>query len=290
MKPFLLLTGASGLLGGALLRVLTADYTVIACHHESPIRSDITGIKKVKADLTDADSTLELFSEQPVDLVVNCAAATEVDRCETDHNHAIKGNEIIVANLLKGIAKSNCRLIHFSTDYVFNGRKGQATEADEPNPICYYGKSKLAAEKMIRQADVAATIIRVCALYSTNLTAKPNLYNKTALPLRQGEKYLAADNLMTTPTEVNDLAGAIGQVISQPNLPPLLHLAAPECLSRYQFAIMVARQLGLNPKLVERRRVADLNLPAPRPLNAGLASSVANRLLDRQLRSFSQLY
>jgi dTDP-4-dehydrorhamnose reductase len=290
MTATVLLTGASGLLGSALLQTAPANLHILAQYNTHPITS-VRGTKTTKqCDLTDLDALGALFHNDTINLVINCAGAVNVDRCETDQHYAISGNVQVVRNLQVMSIKSPFRLIHFSTDYVFSGEKGPSSEADLPNPINFYGKSKLSAEQLITASSLDSTIIRICALYSMDLSAPDNPYSKIVHCLQRGQTYPAAIDLMNNPTEVAELAAAVWEIALRTDVPKLLHLASPEYISRYDFACHIAEAQGLNSDLILKIDSETMTLPARRPKFAGVASLHADGLLRRKLKSFNELY
>jgi dTDP-4-dehydrorhamnose reductase len=284
-----MVTGASGLLGSALLSKLAGNHEVLAGFKRNPLTVSSDNITPIQADLNSRDAVLEIFRRYSPELVINCAAAVAVDRCETDHDYAIAGNQTIVDNLLVAGSDQPFRLIQISTDYVFDGRDGPPAETWEPNPINFYGRTKLLAEEAIRSAEIDATIVRVCALYSANPAAKINQFKRIVETLRAGQSYQAADDLFSNPTDVADLAGVLAALSEQAELPPLLHLAAEEYLSRYDFAIEISRALGLNSELVIPTASTKMDLKAPRPLRAGLSSAKINPKLQSLLRNVAEV-
>ncbi len=288
MSRNILLTGAAGLLGSAILNQLENSHTVIATYHSEPISSLDADSDSVQIDLTYREKLCKLLTQNEVDLVINCAGAVDVDRCEIDHSYALSGNVTIVENLIACHTLRPFQLFQISTDYVFGGDCGPCRENNTPAPVNFYGESKLRAEKAILDAGVSATTLRVCALYSLDRNARPNLYSKTATRLLQGQSVLAANDLFTTPTEVNDLATVMGELVGKDGLPRVLHLAGPVFLSRYDFAVQIAQHVGADLDLVQAVNSNNLDLKARRPSRTGLSSNIAERLLQHRLHSFSE--
>jgi len=284
----ILLTGAAGLLGAALLPRLAPEHDVVATFHQEPLKQH-PAITTIQIDLALRDEVILLFHSHEIDCVINCAGAVDVDRCETDHDYAQRGNRDLVANLLAAQQEHDFRLVHISTDYVFDGSSGPPDETVTPNPINFYGKSKLAGEELIRVANRDYCIVRVCALYSTDLEAKSNLYSKILAKLRGGESYPAATDLFNNPTEVSDLAAALVSLAKHKQLPPLLHLASPEYLSRYDFAQQIARFNGLDESLVTALTSDKIEFAAPRPNQAGLDSRLAEKKFSLRVKPLTEL-
>ncbi len=289
MTQRVLVTGGSGLLGAALVRQLCRTHSVVATYRTNERSLPFGCGSSVKIDLAHRDSVRQLFKDQKFDVVINTAGATSVDRCESDRDYVQKGNVDIVENLLVAAGSAKFRLLQISSDYVFDGNDGPPTEQWKPNPINVYGTSKRVAEERIIESGVDAIILRVCALYSINPSAKDNIAKIIAATLKSNQTYPAADDLFANPTEVADLAAAIAALVDIKNVPPILHLAPAEYLSRFEFAMKVARQIGADESLVQPIKVDDLDLPALRPKFAGLRSDIAAALLKCELLDASDV-
>jgi dTDP-4-dehydrorhamnose reductase len=284
MTQRVLVTGAAGLLGSQILRQAPPKVTVVATRFQRPLPAEFTGESR-QLDLSNADSVAHLLSDKRFDVVINCAGASDVDRCETDHEYALQSNVSIVRNFVEGARRNSFRLFGFSSDYVFDGVQGPYIESDRPGPVNYYGQTKLLAEESVVADNLDACMIRVCSLYTTEPTAPRNLYRVILESLAGNKAYRAADDLFSNPTEVTDLAQAIWQLVAMPRLPGILHLASPNFISRYDLAVLIAKKLDVDTKLIEGVKLIDLGLPAQRPRRAGLKSDLAYTLLGRELRS-----
>jgi dTDP-4-dehydrorhamnose reductase len=288
MTARILVTGAAGLLGSQILKQVPSDVIVVATRFQQALPIDFVG-EVHQIDLSNAPSVTKFFAEQQFDAVINCAGASNVDRCERDKAYAQQGNLAVVRNLVESAHRNTFRLITFSSDYIFNGESGPYSEFDEPNPINYYGQSKLMAEEIVSSHEINSCILRVCSLYSTDPAAPKNIYGIMRDSLAAGKVYRAASDLYSNPTEVSDLASAVWQLLTLPKFPRLLHLAAPDNFSRVEFARQVARRIGADQSLVESQSVDSLGLPARRPKKAGLRSDLAYSLLGRRLKSPAEI-
>lgn len=209
----ILVTGSKGQLGSEL-RVLSPDYP-----QHLFIFSDIEEL-----DICDEAAVSSFVKENQIDLIINCAAYTAVDKAEQERDAAFKLNAAAVENLCKAAVANNAYLVHVSTDYVFDGtKKTPYTEADAVNPVSVYGSSKLRGEEMIVKYDLPSLIIRTSWLYSSF----GNNFVKTMLRLanEKPELRIIADQ-HGTPTYARDLAKAILDIISLHPLPgkPELYL------------------------------------------------------------------
>ncbi|MBO72409.1 MAG: NAD(P)-dependent oxidoreductase, partial [Flavobacteriales bacterium] len=162
-----LITGSNGLLGQKLIYQLIGypDYQVFATSRGK----NRTLVKKryeyIPLDITDEQEVQETFEYVQPDVVINAAAMTNVDACEDDKEGCWKLNVEAVQYLVSACEKYNSHLIHVSTDFIFDGKSGPYTEESEPNPLSYYGESKLAAEEIVKKSLCKWSIARTVLVY-----------------------------------------------------------------------------------------------------------------------------
>ena len=159
-KSKVAITGASGLLGNKIIKHATTEYTVIPIHRTKPLSSN-----SLELDITYATKVSNLLSEIKPDVVIHAASETNVDKCEIEKERAWKINAKGTLNIAKVCRKVSAKLIYISTDYVFDGEKGLYDERDEPNPINYYGITKLEGEKQVIAHCKNYAILRTSVLY-----------------------------------------------------------------------------------------------------------------------------
>jgi len=253
-----LVTGAGGQLGIDVVALLGPDHTV-------------TGLTHAELDVGDAAAVRHRVAALGPDVVVNCAAWTAVDGCETDPERAHRVNAGGPANLVAGLDEFGGRLIQISTDYVFDGTKpGPYVEDDEPNPLSVYGASKLAGEQACRDSD---TVVRTSWLMGPH---RPNILT-TILDLLSGSGDLHfVDDQRGCPTFTGDLAKVIRNQVEEHH-PGTVHATNSGPVTWYEFATEVARTSGHDPSRVQPIETSAQNpiRPAARPVNSVLASSVA---------------
>ena len=156
----LLVTGANGLLGNRIVALAKNRYTVIPTHRTKPLISN-----SLKLDITNAAEASNLFGKLKPDVVVHTASETNVDRCETENEHAWKINVDGTRNMAVACSQVGAKLVYISTDYVFDGEKGLYKEGDKPNPVNYYGLTKLEGEKQVIEYCKNYAILRTSVLY-----------------------------------------------------------------------------------------------------------------------------
>jgi len=212
-------------------------------------------------------------------MIVNAAAMTNVDACETQRELAWKVNVVGVENLVEIARRINSLLIHISTDYVFDGKNGPYKETDRVNPINYYGKTKQAGENVILAAGIPAAILRTIVVYGTGINIKNNFALWVINSLREGKNIRCVDDQIANPTHVGDLASGVVKVIER-DRPGLYHIGGANAVSRNEFAVKAAEIFGLNPALIQKVKSVELNQIAQRPLVTSLVTAKAEKELD----------
>ena len=164
-----LITGSNGLLGQKLLHKLREDKTInlIATSRGENRVSEKHGYIYFDVDITDNDEVEKVIVEQMPDVVINTAAMTNVDMCEDKKDACDALNVNAVQYLVDACQKINAHLVHISTDFIFDGEDGPYTEEDKPNPLSYYGLSKLKSEQLLQAHMVKWTILRTIVVFGT---------------------------------------------------------------------------------------------------------------------------
>jgi len=168
----LLITGASGLLGANIVLASHEEHELIAIYHRHPI--ELEGVQSVSADLCQPGRSMELFDRYKPDWVIHCAADTSIDEIESDPERAYRMNRDMAGNVAKAAKETGAKLVHISTDAIFDGREGLYREGDPTEPVNVYGKSKLAGEQAVQAIYPEALIIRT-NIFGWNAQQKTSL-------------------------------------------------------------------------------------------------------------------
>lgn len=269
-KGKILLTGANGLLGQAVVTVFTreSDFHLVQTSVEDSPFVDF-GHKYIQLDITNKEQVKKVISDEKPDVVVNCAAFTDVDKCETERELCWRLNVDAVKNLIIGCRPDDVKLIHFSTDYIFDGKKGPYSEIDIPNPVSFYGRSKLASENAITASGINYCIIRTMVLFGVGKNVKPNFALWLIDKLNKGIPVNIVDDQIGCSTIVDDLAYGTLKIIEQEKS-GVYNISGRDVESRYDFTLKLCDVFGFDKNLVRKIKTKDLNQPAPRPLNSGL--------------------
>jgi len=251
-----MVTGAGGLLGRAVTRRCTsAGENVVALDHR-------------QLDISNPQSVRTIVKDTKPDVVINCAAWTDVDGCESDPAHAQAANGLgpeLLASACRDIA---ALLITISTDYVFDGSKdGFYTPDDQPNPISVYGQSKLEGEQRAQAASQRTIVVRSGYIFGIGGN---NFLSTFLARVRCGESLKAISDMIGTPTYAPDLARGLYR-LAQIDAPGIYHVVnAGDGVSFKGFADAALEMADLNPNLIQSTTLAEMNRPARRPRNSRL--------------------
>ena len=284
-----LICGSNGLLGQRLALTLghASDYEVLNTSHHRSFVLDHHLFDYTQLDITNKGDVKSLVSSFRPDVIVNAAALTNVDACETQRELAWKVNVIGVENLVEVARRINSALIHISTDYVFDGKSGSYKETDRVNPINYYGKTKLAGENIIIAGGVPSAILRAIVVYGTGINVKNNFALWVVNSLQAQKSIRCVIDQKSNPTHVSDLAAGIVKVIERERT-GLYHIGGADTVSRYEFASKISEIFGLDGSLISKASSNDLQQTAPRPLLTSLVTLKARSELDLHPMSVAQ--
>ncbi len=266
-----LITGAGGQVGWELTRSVPDGVTIRACTSQD-------------LDITDRGAVVAIMAELQPDVVINAAAYTKVDLAETERERAFAVNGAAVSHLAAEAAKGGCRLLHISTDSVFDGTASRPWQpTDQPNPINVYGASKLAGEEAIlATSGLDAMIVRTSWVYS----AHGHNFVKTMLRLL-GERELitVVDDQVGSPTHAAGLAKALWQCAARKDLTGIYHFSDAGVASWYDFAQAIAEEalaLGLLETTATVKPIPGSDYPraAPQPSYAVLDKARMRKAID----------
>jgi len=272
MYQRVLITGANGLLGQELVRLMsgTPTYDVLATGRQRVPLFSGGSCGYMPLDICDYAAVRSVFQDFSPDVVINGAAMTQVDACEDERDLCWRVNADAVENLAAECLKSGTRLIQVSTDFIFDGTDGPYAEKDRPNPLSYYGRSKLAGENGVRKAGLDDwAIARTVLVYGTgeNLS-RSNFVLWVVNSLRAGKKISVVTDQFRSPTYAPDLADGIERIVRfQKN--GIYHLSGRETLSVFDIAVRAAKVFDLDVSLVNRTDSNTFTQPAMRPPKTG---------------------
>jgi len=274
--------GANGLVGSRIAaRLVEAGERVIAVargprrlqakveYHELDLHSDPHGLARI-------------VTSSQAQALINSAAMTDVDACERQPEAAWTVNTGVVEIAAQVCTRYGLRFTTLSTDYVFDGEAGSYSEDDAPNPRSVYARSKLAGELAALALSPGSSVCRVALVYSGQAGAKTTFALTALESLRAGKPVKAFTDQVGSPTLADNAAEMVIRV-HRSGKSGIFHCAGATEISRIGFARAIARKIGADESLIVPVRLADLKLPAPRPLRCGLRVDKVKRMLGESL-------
>lgn len=263
MKSFVI--GASGQVGGAILSYLDSELkheTIGTYAANRPPSLDLSHL-----DITSSADVDELLAvEEPAHVYLS-SSYTNVDGCQLDEAHSRQVNVDGVVSVAAACKRYGHKLIYFSSDYVFDGVDGPYSEESSPNPISVYGRHKVEAESHVLDLP-ESLVLRTTVVYGQEWQGK-NFIARLIKTLNEGKEMLVPGDQVGNPTYAQSLA-AVSCLLAQDKHAGIYNVAGVSRVSRYQFALDAAEIFDLPGHLLKAVATAQLNQPAPRPLNAGL--------------------
>ncbi|MEM2368652.1 MAG: dTDP-4-dehydrorhamnose reductase [Nitrososphaerota archaeon] len=268
----MLITGSGGLLGSKLAEILSErGYIVYSGYYSN---KPLLGIP-INLDVSSEESVREAFKISRPEVVVHAAALTNVDKCEIDKELAWNTNVVGTRNIAKVSEEYNALLIYISTDYVFKGDKGMYKEEDKPEPINYYGLTKLKGEEEVKSLVSNYLIARASVIYGAMpASGKTNFALWIIENLKRGEKIKVVVDQWNSPTLNTSLAEMISEAIER-KITGTYHLAGATRISRYDFAKQLAKTFDLREDLIMPVSSDEISWTARRPKDSSLDVSKA---------------
>ena len=257
MHKKLLVTGSEGQLAKSFLKLFSNNYKIFY-------------YDKKTLDISSCDQVIKILNEIQPEVILNCAAFTNVDLCEDNEDLAYELN----ANSIKNFSGFDGHFFHISTDYVFDGTSGPYYEDDITNPINVYGKSKLLGELIVEDLFDKHTILRTNILFGKDSSA--SFLNWVVNSLKNNQEIKVVNDQINNPVSVYDCSRTINQLINESTLGKY-HLGSDNLCSRFDFAMKIAKVWNLDSNLVSEISTKQLkrtlqSFKAERPLKSGLLS------------------
>jgi len=293
----ILITGSNGLLGQKLVYKLKdkGNITCIATARGENRLVSKDGYQYAELDITDYKNVESVFKTYLPDVVINTAAMTNVDACETDKENCWLMNVSAVDNQVKVLTELQNKdpdykphFIHLSTDFLFEGKQGPLDEHAERKPLSYYGESKLAVEKIVESSSLHWAIVRTVLVYGiVDNMSRSNIVLWVKQNLEQGKPINVVNDQFRTPTLAEDLAdGCI--LIAEKKARGVYNISGSDFLSILEIAHLVADYYKLDKSLIKPSKSADINQPAKRPPITGFIIDKAKKELGYNPHTFME--
>ncbi|MET2984246.1 dTDP-4-dehydrorhamnose reductase [Aureibaculum conchae] len=288
MAGKVLITGSNGLLGQKLVNLFSNldGFETVAISRGNDRNETARNYTYYNTDITDKNIVINLLDNVKPDYIINCAAMTNVDECEKEQEKCFSVNVEALKTIVESAKKYNSHLIHISTDFIFDGENGPYTEDDEPNPINYYGLSKLKGEEIIKQAQINYTILRTILVYGlVDNMSKNNIVSWIKKGIENKQTLTIVNDQYRMPTFVDDLADACLLAI-QNKAYGVFNVSSSELLSIYEVALEVANTFNLDSSYIKSIPTSQLSQPAKRPPKTGFNLEKSQKTLKLPILSF----
>lgn len=285
----ILITGASGLLGINLAleagHLYAGTGKIFGQVNGNQLKPEAAPFTAIQSNLLVPNAIERLLEQTQPDWVIHCAAQANLDVCEADPKQAQELNSEVPKILAQLVARGGARLLHVSTDAVFDGQTGNYREEDTPNPLSVYARTKLEAERAVAAANPQAIIARV-NLFGWSLTGKRSLAEFFFYSLQACKPVLGFTDVYFCPLLVNDLAHIFLQMLAS-SLNGLYHVVSSQNISKYEFGLAIARRFGLDENFITPTSVAAAGLKAARSPNLTLRTDKLSTALGAPLPTVS---
>ncbi len=285
----ILITGSNGLLGHKLTQLLSQDPDVeVFATSRGPLKYALSKGLSGSLDVTDPAQTEGVIEAFKPEVVVHSAAMTQVDQCETEKEKCWLNNVTAVGNVVRACEKVKAHLIHVSTDFIFDGTAGPLDETAKPNPISYYGQSKLAGEEIVRKSQVKWAILRTILVYGvTPDMSRSNIVLWVKKSLEEGKAISVVNDQWRTPTLAEDLAmGCL--LAARKKALGIYNISGEEMMTPYDIAVRTAHFFHLDSTLVRVTDSTQFRQLAARPPRTGFIVEKAKRELGFRPHSFEE--
>jgi len=285
----ILITGSNGLLGQNLVKKLQEKHSHII-YGVSRGKNRIKNNKNFTyfdVDLTDKEEIVKLISKVKPQFIINTAAMTNVDTCELNKEACDKINVDAVKYLVELCELNDIHLIHLSTDFIFDGEKGYYKESDKPNPVNYYGLSKLRSEEVIQNSNIKNTILRTILVFGLTAELKNNIVLWVKNNIENKQQINVVIDQLRMPTFVDDLVYACLYAIEN-GVEGVFNVSSNTLMSIYDMATEIANCFHLDKSFINPIPTSLLKQPAKRPLKTGFDLKKSFSQLNLPPHSFSE--
>ncbi len=265
----ILITGSNGMLGQRAVQFYSSKENVELLATSVEEKSVVDKVEYISSDIKNRDEIKKIIHDYYPDFIIHTAAFTNVDLSEKLREDAWKINVKGVEYIAEAARAIDTHIIHISTDYIFDGKDGPYSENVKPNPVGYYGRTKLASENVLKISGTFFTILRTNVLYGTALNSRPDFVRWVLASLSKKENIKIVNDQINNPTFIDDLIQGINKIIEFRKT-GTYNIGGKEFLSRYDFTLQIADYFNLDKNLISPITTEELKQPARRPLKSGL--------------------
>ena len=236
-------------------------------------------------DVTQKHSIEKIVFEYKPDFIINCAALTKIDDIEIEPKKAFKINAYGAQNIAQVANKNKIKMMHISTDSVFDGKKGMYDENSITNPLNEYAKSKKLGEDLVMETSDEFIVVRT-NFYGYNNEGR-FLFNWILQNFRDNREFVGFDDVFFNPLEITNLSEMLIELLKL-DFSGIIHLAANKAISKYEFGLKISEVLGFNSDLIKKGSLMKSKFVAKRPLNTSLSNKKAKRILKTKFLNIEE--
>lgn len=282
-----LITGANGFLGQHLSLYMHKKKYDVSAISRGEKRIPLPELPFYSIDLTDKMQVFAIIDTIKPETIIHTAAMSKPDECHIDREACLQNNVVATQNLVDAAKRVSARFVYFSTDFIF-GEGGPHAENAPPNPLNFYGESKLMAEQIVQKSGLETNIVRPVFIYGAHWEGmRPSFIQWVKQHLEANKPIKAVTDQKRTPTYVGDICKGI-DLLLQTNYSDTFHFAGEDIISPYEMAITVAKVLGLREDLIEPVTADTFPEIVIRAKDSGLKIENAKILLGYQPLSFEE--
>jgi len=284
----ILITGANGLLGQKLIALYHQNQSYQVLGTGKGEQRYPQAIPYAAMDITSREDVFRVLDSFKPDWVINTAAMTNVDQCETDKDECIALNVNAVQHLVEACEYFQVKLLHLSTDFIFDGENGPYLENAEAKPISFYGQSKLDAEQILLESKIHWAIARTVLVYGiAHDMSRSNIILWVKSSLEQGKQIKVVNDQWRTPTLAEDLAMGCFLIVAK-NASGIYNISGKDFMNPYQMAMATAEYFHLDTSLIQEVDGTQFVQPAKRPPKTGFVIDKAINDLGYEPHSFTE--
>jgi len=277
----ILITGGTGLLAVNWATRISASHTVILAIHTRKII--LPNARSILVDLESINALRQILDKLSIDTVIHTAALTDIEKCEMVPELARHVNVTLASNVAKASSAHGARLVHISTDHLFDGSSPMRTEADQIAPINVYARTKAEAENIVLDACPNALIIRT-NFFGWGTSYRSSFSDEILASLNASRPAILFEDVFYTPILVDVLIDAVHKLLSAMQT-GIFNIVGDQRLSKFEFGLKVAANFGLDPTLIHCSRLSNRRDLTFRPFEMSLSNRKACRVLGGQLGS-----
>jgi dTDP-4-dehydrorhamnose reductase len=283
----LLITGSNGFVAGSVITHAQNHWEVHGIAR-SALPVDHDNVHYHLLDLLDAEKLTELFQKIKPDVVIHAAAIANIDFCEKNKSAAEEINVDVTKSITQLCKEADIKMIHCSTDTVFDGVKGYYAEDDLPNPVNYYAETKVKSEEIVLSSSKKNVVARLALVMGLLSREKGNSFLFDLIEkLKNNEQVRFAENEIRTPVDVITLGAALVELAGN-NFDGIIHLAGNTRINRFNMAKQIAMAMKFSPELIISTDSNSIPGRAPRPNDASLINTKAKQILKTPMRSLQE--